>query len=156
MCLRELRTREKLTQAECAAYLGIPLRTYQLYEADEGRCPPIKYRFILQKMEEYGFVDEEHGILKQEEIRERVSRVLSEYGAEYCYLFGSYARGRATEESDVDLLVATDIGGLRFYELAEALREALHKKVDLLKPEQLRENLMLLSEILKDGVKIYG
>ena len=29
MTLKELRKQKKLTQAECAKYLGIPLRTYQ-------------------------------------------------------------------------------------------------------------------------------
>ena len=38
---------------------------------------------------------------------------------QYQYLFGSYAKGNATEGSDVDLLVSTDVRGLKFYGLAE-------------------------------------
>ena len=34
MTLKELRKKKKLTQAACAKYLGIPLRTYQNYETD--------------------------------------------------------------------------------------------------------------------------
>ena len=75
---------------------------------------------------------------------------------EYCYLFGSYAKGKATEKSDVDLLVSTTDSGMRFYDLVETLREKLRKKVDVLNREQLTGNDALLDEILRDGVKIYG
>ena len=73
-----------------------------------------------------------------------------------CYLFGSYAKGYATEKSDVDLLVDTDITGLDFFGLVEEFRESLHKKVDLLRLEDIRDNKEILLEILKDGIKLYG
>lgn len=53
-------------------------------------------------------------------------------------------------------MVKTDISGLKFYDLIEKLREELNKKVDLLNFEQLNNNLDLINEILKDGIKIYG
>ena len=45
---------------------------------------------------------------------------------------------------------------MKFYELVEDLREALKKEVDLLNLEQLKYNLELVNEILKDGIKVYG
>ena len=45
---------------------------------------------------------------------------------------------------------------MAFYGLAEELREALHKKVDLLNVDQLYNNPTLLNEILSKGEKIYG
>ena len=71
-------------------------------------------------------------------------------------LDGSYAKGKATEQSDVDLLISTKETGLRFYEIAERLRESLHKKVDLLDVKQLVNNETLIDEMLKEGIKIYG
>ena len=71
-------------------------------------------------------------------------------------MFGSYAKNKATATSDVDLLVAIPIDGLKFFDLIETLRERLHKKVDLLDFAQLKNNEVLLNEILKDGIKIYG
>ena len=71
-------------------------------------------------------------------------------------MFGSYAKGKAVGKSDVDLLIATETTGLRYYEIAERLREALHKKVDLLDIKQLVGNENLLKVILKEGIKIYG
>jgi predicted nucleotidyltransferase len=78
------------------------------------------------------------------------------YHVEFCYLFGSYAKGKATEKSDVDLLVSTETTGLTFFEMTERLRESLHKKVDLLDLKQLINNENLLREVLKEGIKIYG
>ena len=40
-------------------------------------------------------------------IREFSQRIGREFGAERVVLFGSYARGTVTEDSDVDLLVRT-------------------------------------------------
>ena len=45
---------------------------------------------------------------------------------------------------------------MKFFELAETLREKLKKKVDLLDIAQLNNNPTLVQEILKDGIKIYG
>ena len=45
---------------------------------------------------------------------------------------------------------------MQFYDLVENIREALHKKVDVLNREQLNANPELIDEILKDGIKIYG
>ena len=70
--------------------------------------------------------------------------------------FGSYAKGTATESSDVDLLIATAASGMKFYDLVETTRERLQKRVDVLNREQLNANPQLVNEILKDGIKIYG
>ncbi len=75
---------------------------------------------------------------------------------EYCFLFGSYAKGYANEKSDVDLLISMEVDAEKYFELVELLREKLHKKVDLLYVDQLKNNFLLTKEILKDGIKIYG
>ena len=156
MMLRELRKQKKLTPAECAKYLGVPLRTYQNYETDAAKRTSIKYLYMLEKLEQYGFVDEDHGILSIQKIKDVCTDVFADYDIEYCYLFGSYAKGKATETSDVDLLIGTSVSGIHFYGLVEAIREGLHKRVDILNREQLESNLELINEILKDGIKIYG
>lgn len=156
MRLKELRIKHKLTQAECAKYLGIPIRTYQNYERDDVNTQSIKYLYMLEKLEKYGFIDEEHGILTLEKIKKVCGDVFKDYEVTYCYLFGSYAKGKATEKSDVDLLISTEITGIRFFELVEVLREKLKKKVDVLNQLQIRDNYELVNEILKDGIKIYG
>lgn len=156
MTLKELRKQKRLTQAACAKYLGMPLRTYQNYETDASKASSMKYIFMLQKLEAYGYIDEDHGILTIDQIRDSCATIFKEFPVEYCYLFGSYAKGKATENSDVDLLIATSVSGIKFYDFVEAIREGLQKKVDVLNREQLSDNPELINEILKDGIKIYG
>ena len=155
MTLKELRQSKHLTQLQVANLLNISLRSYKQYENEKEKEGTFKYKYIYSELEKYGFVDEEHGILSFDDIKRIVNQVLSQHEVEYCYLFGSYAKGEANEKSDVDLLVATEITGMAFFGLCEYLREALHKKVDLLNLAQLNNNKQLLYEVLKDGVKIY-
>lgn len=156
MTLKQLRKQKNLTQAECAKYLGIPVRTYQNYETDESKTASMKYAFMIQKLEQYGFVDETHGILSVQQIKDICTDIFTDIDVEYCYLFGSYAKGKATETSDVDLLISASISGMLFFDLVERLREGLKKKVDVLNREQLNNNPELINEILKDGIKVYG
>lgn len=71
-------------------------------------------------------------------------------------MFGSYAKGKATPKSDVDLLIYTNETGLKFFGLVEDLRNSLKKQVDVLDQKQIANNFELTNEILKDGIKIYG
>ena len=155
MTLKELRLLKRITQAQAAQIVGISLRSYKEYENDDKKKKTIKYNYIFNELSKIGYIDEDHGILSLETIRDVVSHVLSTFDVEYCYLFGSYSKNKASEMSDVDLLVSTKITGMSFFGLAEKLREALHKKVDLLNIEQLNNNQELLNEILLDGIKIY-
>ena len=102
------------------------------------------------------FLNEAHGLLSIGSITEICTAIFKNYDVEFCYLFGSYAKNKATEESDVDLLISTTASGLQFYELTETLREELHKKVDLLDVKQLIDNESLVNEVLKEGIKIFG
>ena len=154
--LKTCRLEKKLTQAEASKRLGVSLRSYISYENDETKQGSTKYRFLLQEIKKIDPLDEEHGILEIKDIRDICSKVFSEYSVDFCYLFGSYAKGNATGTSDVDLLIATNITGLRYYELTERLREALHKKVDLIEVKQLLNNEVLLKEVMKEGIRIYG
>ena len=153
--IKQMRKKCGLTQIEASKITDIPLRTYINYENDPSKAGTIKYNYIMKKLDDYCFIDETHGILKYENIISICTEIFRDYKIHYCYLFGSYAKGSPTELSDVDLLISTDISGLKFYGLAERLREGLKKKVDLINVEQLKDNPELIEEILKDGIKIY-
>lgn len=154
--LKELRTEKKLTQQQVADLIGISLRSYKSYENDEKKSDTLKYRYIVEKLAEVNPIDEEHGILEVEDIRQKCEKVFEKYEIEFCYLFGSYAKSKAKPSSDVDLLISSNVKRLRFYGLVEEIRIALHKKVDVLDLNQLNGNLELTREILRDGIKIYG
>ena len=154
--LKELRTNNNITQQECAQILGVSLRTYKTYENDISKANTLKYKYMVKELEEQFRITENTGVLSQNFILNKCKEVLKDYKVEFCYLFGSYAKGNAKEESDVDLLISTCEKGLKFYEILERLRESLHKKIDLLNIEQLKNNTELINEIFKSGVKIYG
>lgn len=154
--LKELRIEKKMTQQEVADLVGISLRSYKSYENDEEKRDTIKYKYIVEQLSKINYIDEETGILELEDIVRKCTEVFERYEVSFCYLFGSYAKGKATQTSDVDLLISANVKGLKFYGLVEEIRTALHKKVDVLDMNQLKENIELTEEIFKDGIKIYG
>lgn len=154
MNLTELRKQNNITQKDAALLVGIPYRTYIRYEENPAYENTYKYRMIFSSLEESLRIDEEHGLLSVEKIKEITVPIFEKHNINYCYLFGSYAKGSATEKSDVDLLIETDLTGLKFYGLVEELRVALHKKVDLLRLKDLKSDNPIVLEILKEGIKI--
>ena len=156
MTLRELRKNKGITQKEAADYVEVPLRTYVNYENDPSKRASVKYKYIFDTLYSYGIGNDEVRVLSLDAIKESCAEVFSQYPVEYCYLFGSYAKGKATPESDVDLLVSTTVTGLKFFGLVEELRQKLKTNVDVLDKNQIVNNFELTNEILKDGIKIYG
>ena len=138
--LKDLRKEKKMTQQEVADLAGISLRSYKTYENDETKSDSIKYKYLMEQLTKVNFIDEEHGLLDVDDIKRKCTKVLEQYDVNFCYLFGSYAKGKETPTSDVDLLISANIKGLKFYGLVEELRTVLHKKVDVLDMNQLKEN----------------
>ena len=67
-----------------------------------------------------------------EEITEKIRPIAEKHKLTEVYLFGSYARGDATEESDVDLLIdGNDLGGFKFFGMWDEFENALGKEVDI-------------------------
>lgn len=153
--LKQAREKLNMTQIEAANHFEISRRSYQEYENNNAYRDSIKYKFMLADFRNQ-IENESNRILSVEEIQSGCENVFSRYDVEYCYLFGSYAKAKAKEDSDIDLLISTSITGLKFFSLVEELRQNLKKKVDVLNVNQLENNLELLNEILKDGIKIYG
>ena len=72
--LKKIRLSLNLSQIEAAGILGISRRTYQKYEAvDDENDNKLKY-FIF-RLSEFNIIDESHGILKIEDIKEKVKVV---------------------------------------------------------------------------------
>ena len=93
------------------------------------------------------------------ELRDKVTPLLKPY-AKRISLFGSYARGEETTESDIDLLVALKpfenrpvLGLFEFIKLEQELTEKLGREVDLVTEEGL--NSRRNPYIEKDRVVLY-
>ena len=90
-------------------------------------------------------------------IQSKLSPVFSGYHIRSALLFGSYAKGCATEKSDIDLLVDSRLRGLRFFALLEDVRQALDEKnVDLFDVTHIENGSKIQQEIQDTGIKIYG
>ncbi len=94
-------------------------------------------------------------VLDLSEIRSTVEKLGGQYGAERIYLFGSYARGEAAPDSDVDLRI--DKGKIRglfaLSGLRLALEDQLGTKVDLLTSDSLDHSF--LNHIRSEEVLLY-
>jgi hypothetical protein len=89
-----------------------------------------------------------------EQLKQKIIPILKRYGAEKAGLFGSYVRGEATADSDIDILVqiGKDISLLDFVGLKLEIEEALNRKVDLVEYDTikpvLRERILCEQEII--------
>lgn len=90
-----------------------------------------------------------------DEIRRIAAPIAARHGVERMRLFGSYARGEATESSDVDLRVdcgsITDLFGMGA--LYADLQEELQKPLDIVTTEGLND--AFLAKIQPDEVLLY-
>lgn len=91
------------------------------------------------------------------DISSAASRMLPCYDVREAYLFGSFARGEQTPDSDIDLRLvcgaAMTFGTL--YELSLELEKELGRKVDIVTnpPEHMR--LAFRKNIEQDEVRLY-
>jgi predicted nucleotidyltransferase len=98
----------------------------------------------------------ENTVYKINEIKALLAPVFTENGVKSAVLFGSYAKGGARPNSDIDLLVDSGLRGLDFVGLIEYIREALNKEVDVIDVQHVKRGSPVDDEIRRSGVKIYG
>lgn len=91
-----------------------------------------------------------------EDIVSLVKPITEKYHVQEIYLFGSYARGEANTDSDLDFLV---YGGEEFrltmiFALAEDLREALNKSVDVFEIHEINMDSEFYNKIMKERLLV--
>lgn len=98
-----------------------------------------------------------------ETIQEMVTKIAKQFDPEKIILFGSYAQGNATEDSDIDLLVVTETD-LPDYERYAAVRRLLAGypvafDIIVKTPEEYQRSRSLVNQIVyfadKYGKSIY-
>ena len=88
-------------------------------------------------------------------IKDIIKPILNKYGINEVYLFGSYARGEANKNSDIDIYC--EKGNIKTFidqeNLIEELEDALKKKVDIIYTTT-KVNDYFKSAIMEDMIKL--
>ena len=101
-------------------------------------------------------IDMKDIIFTIETISNLVKPIAKKYQVDQIYLFGSYARGEAGTDSDLDFLV---YGGDNFkltmiFALAEELREVLNKNVDVFEIHEINQESEFYNTIMKERLLV--
>ena len=98
-----------------------------------------------------------------DEIKKLTEPIFKEYDVGEAYIFGSYARGDFTEDSDIDIIIVSKKikSLLTIGAILEKLKEVLKRDVDLIEEECFEgemdeEEQKFYDTIKKERVKIYG
>jgi predicted nucleotidyltransferase len=104
-------------------------------------------------------------IYKLQQIKELAEPIAKKYNLKSIWVFGSYARGEASDESDVDLLIDySDSNALNlhgFIDMADEFEQTLNKKVDFISAENLNAPTIkkyrskLINIINKEKILLY-
>lgn len=91
-------------------------------------------------------------VLSFEKTSEIVKPIALKYNVEAVYLFGSYARGEATADSDLDFLVfdGDTFKKTLIFALAEELREAFEKAVDVFEIHEVNRDSNFYDTIMRE------
>lgn len=91
-----------------------------------------------------------------EQIKDKCRKVFDKQNfIKEAYLFGSYARGEATEKSDIDFMIILNrTVGLEFFGLYHFVQEEFGKNVDVISEKEAYE--IMPKSIERDKVKVYG
>lgn len=97
-------------------------------------------------------------MVQRREIKKWCDKVVREFRPQKIILFGSYARGNATEDSDIDVLIIMELGRRRRNVLqAAAIRERVPAgfPMDLLvrSPRQIARRLARADGFIRDVIQ---
>lgn len=96
-------------------------------------------------------------MLSINDIKKRIIPICAKYGVKQAILFGSYVKGNATKNSDIDIYLDSGLRGLKFVELIESLRQSLDNiEVDALDKKHIQPNSLIDLEIHRTGVEVYA
>ena len=100
------------------------------------------------------------------ELNNLIKEIYGIFDVSSIYLFGSYAYGNPSKDSDLDICIITNDKSRRKIEIMKIIRKAIAKvksmPVDLLVyysdefNERAKLDCTLESQILNEGVKLYG
>lgn len=101
-----------------------------------------------------------------DELRQMVAPIAAKYNLPAVYVFGSYARNEATEDSDIDVLIDRTGSAVRSLfdmgRLHEDLRACFNKEVDLvttaalMQEESRRKTPWFTETVMEERIVLYA
>lgn len=94
--------------------------------------------------------------MKIEDIKAVIVPILTRHRIKRAGIFGSVAKGNATSQSDIDILVelGSEISLLDFVGIKYELEDHLGRKVDLVEYQAIKPRLK--NRIMSEEIRIYG
>ena len=92
-----------------------------------------------------------------EEIKKMLEELLKDKPVYQVILFGSYAKQKATQKSDIDLIIDTNskLKGFALLKLICQIEEKFQKEVDGFEKYEIIENSLIDKQIKETGIVVY-
>lgn len=96
-------------------------------------------------------------IYSLEDIKKMIKEVLTNTEIDKAILFGSYAKCKPTEHSDIDIVLDSNgkVKGLKYYAIIDMIQEKFNKDVDIIEKSEIDKNSKIEKEIERTGIVIY-
>jgi len=96
-------------------------------------------------------------MIKLNELTDILLPVIEESPIKKVIVFGSYARGDATNDSDIDIVIDSEgkLNGMNFFIYADKSAKALPVKSDIFESTEIKKPSSLYTRILNEGIVIY-
>ena len=89
------------------------------------------------------------------ELQSELRPVFMSFGVKKAVLFGSVSKGTNTENSDIDIMVDSNLKGLKFLGFLESIKQIVGADVDLIDVSHIEKDSAVEKEIIRTGKVIY-
>ncbi|MCK5847747.1 MAG: nucleotidyltransferase domain-containing protein [Caldisericia bacterium] len=92
-----------------------------------------------------------------QELKDKIYLIVRDQPVYSVILFGSYVKGIADSNSDIDLVIDShgQLKGFDYFALLESLTETFCKKIDLISKEQIVKESKIDEIVKNEGIVIY-
>lgn len=90
-------------------------------------------------------------------IQTQLEPIFIKHGVVRAIVFGSYAKGTASEGSDIDMVIDSNgnLDGINFFIAQAELAQAIPIESDIFELREIKKGSKMLTEILNTGVVLY-
>ena len=92
-----------------------------------------------------------------DDIKKMLKEVLIHTEVEKAILFGSYAKNKPTEQSDIDILIDSNgkVKGLKYFAIIDMIKQKFDKEVDIIERIEIDKDSKIEEEIERTGIVVY-